>query len=691
MADESEGSSPEMAGAGVEAPFQSLYRRYRPQHFADVKGQDHVTRALRNAVRDGKVAHAYLFSGPRGTGKTSTARILAMALNCEHPVDGEPDGVCLACREVRRGSSLDVHELDAASNRRIDEMRDLLSRVALGTMGRWKVYIIDEVHQLTPDAASALLKTLEDPPAHVVFVLATTDPQKVLPTIRSRTQHFEFRLLSSDVLGDLLREVNGKAALGVAPEAIDLVVRRGHGSARDALSVLDQVAAAGVVEDEATVVGEITDALAERDAGRVLIAVAEALSAGRDARRLGADMLDHLRNGFLATQARQLVLLADDAVAEVEAQAHRIGLPGVVRAMEVVGQALVDMRDSVDPRITLEVALVRLTHPDVDASPAALVERMDRLERAIHDPPRGGGQAAAPPSADIPTAGDQPGGGQGADQPRIRTDPPVSTHRIERPPPREPPPRGSLPRPGPSPSAEPPGPPGPAQQRAGGSRSTLGAHRRPATPAPGREGEVAQGPAPAATEPSPIQSTAVSPDPRTSTNPRTSVGGAPEGLRPDEVAEEPTGAQSTDPPMAGPTDPPTPGRDDLTAVWGDTILPGLPGHVRAYLAAGRFVSVDGATAVYALPDAPLLSRAERVKGEAEAALSAHFRRPVRIRLIHDQHADPVPADPVPAEPAGLADQPSSEDLEDLQDAGPAVVSPEQRLLEAFPGAQEVNP
>ncbi len=343
-----------------------------------------MTRALSNAVRDGRVAHAYLFSGPRGTGKTSTARILAMALNCEHPVDGEPDGVCLSCVEIRRGASMDVQELDAASNRGLDEMRDLLSRVALGVRGRWKVYIIDEVHQLTPNAASALLKTLEEPPAHVVFVLATTDPQKVLPTIRSRTQHFEFHLLGSDVLGELLHSVNERAGLGVAPEAIDLVVRRGHGSARDALTVLDQVAAsASDVEDVATVVSDIVDGLAERDPGQVLLAVAEGMSAGRDARRLAADIVEHLRNGFMATMARSLVMLPDDALAEVEEQARRIGPAALVRAMDGIGQALTDMRDSVDPRVTLEVALVRLARPDLDTSTGALLERIERLERAV--------------------------------------------------------------------------------------------------------------------------------------------------------------------------------------------------------------------------------------------------------------------------------------------------------------------
>src|SRR5438270_3335620 len=229
----------------AEVPHQSLYRRYRPQRFDEAKGQDHVTRALRNAVREGRVPHAYLFSGPRGTGKTSTARILAKALNCAAPVDGEPCGTCVSCVEVAAGTSLDVHELDAASNNGVEAMRELVARAALGTPGRWKVYIVDEVHMLSAAASNALLKTLEEPPGHVIFVLATTDPQKVLPTIRSRAQHFEFRLLPADVLAEHLRWVATDAGIEVAPDAINLVARRGNGSVRDALSALDQVAAAG--------------------------------------------------------------------------------------------------------------------------------------------------------------------------------------------------------------------------------------------------------------------------------------------------------------------------------------------------------------------------------------------------------------------------------------------------------------
>src|SRR3954454_902808 len=378
----------------AEQPYQSLYRRYRPQRFSEVRGQDHVTRALRNAVREGRVAHAYLFSGPRGTGKTSTARILAKALNGTNLQDGEPCCECESCVQVQRGASMDVVELDAASNRKLDEMRDLLSRVSLGTPGQWKVYIVDEVHQLTTDASSALLKTLEEPPGHIVFVLATTDPQKVLPTIRSRTQHFEFRLLPAPLLNTLVRDINEAAGLGVAPEAIDLVVRKGAGSARDALSVLDQVAAAGEVVDEGTVVDELVESLCERDAGRALVAVAEGVSAGRDPRQLTVDLLEHLRHAFLAVMARSLVPLPDDAVDHVEDQARRLGTPGLVRAMETLGESLVEMRESLDTRVSLEVALVRIARPEADASPAALLERIERLERKVS------GHVAAPAVAE---------------------------------------------------------------------------------------------------------------------------------------------------------------------------------------------------------------------------------------------------------------------------------------------------
>src|SRR5690606_8021576 len=235
-------------------------------------------RALRSAVQEDRVGHAYLFSGPRGTGKTSTARILAKVLNCENPEDGEPCGICENCRAVDEGRIVDwLLELDAASNSGVQHIRDLIERIPLGTSGNRKVVILDEVHMLTTGAANALLKTLEEPPPHVVFILATTDPQKVLPTIRSRTQHFEFHLLPSDELADHVRRVIADAGLDLGEDVVEYVIRQGGGSARDTLSALDQVAAMGGVPADAQPVDAVLAALRDRDAGAALVAVAEAV------------------------------------------------------------------------------------------------------------------------------------------------------------------------------------------------------------------------------------------------------------------------------------------------------------------------------------------------------------------------------------------------------------------------------
>jgi DNA polymerase-3 subunit gamma/tau len=348
-------------------------------------------RALRNAVGDGTVSHAYLFSGPRGTGKTSSARILAKALNCEAPVDGEPDCTCESCVAVEAGRSMDVVELDAASNNGVDAMRDLVSRVALGTGGRAKVYIVDEVHMLSTPASNALLKTLEEPPAHVTFVLATTDPQKILPTIRSRTQHFEFRLLPPQVLTEHLRWVVDDAGIPVDDDAIALAVRRGRGSARDALSALDQIIAGGVGEEDASL-DELMESLCESDTGRALAAVALAVNSGREPRQLAEALLAQLRDALLSILAPDVVALPDEAKEEVADQGRRLGPAAITRALDAVGEALLAMRDAPDPRVTLEVALVRVTRVDLDTSPAALVERLERLERGAT------GAAAAAPS-----------------------------------------------------------------------------------------------------------------------------------------------------------------------------------------------------------------------------------------------------------------------------------------------------
>ena len=591
----------------ADVPYQSLYRRYRPQRFAEVLGQDHVVLALRNAVRDAKTTHAYLFSGPRGTGKTSVARILAKALNCEHATEGEPDGTCDSCRRIQDGSSLDVHELDAASNNGVDAMRDLVSRTALGTPGRWKVYIVDEVHMLSTAASNALLKTLEEPPAHVVFVLATTDPQKVLPTIRSRTQHFEFKLLSPELLGKLVQQINGDANLHVPSEALDLVVRRGRGSARDTLSVLDQVAAAGVVDDEQEVLDEIVEALCERDTGRALVALAEGINNGREPLRLAVDLLEYLRNGFLALMAKSLVPLADTARDHVEEQARRLGTPSLVRSMDAIGEALLQMRDAPETRVTLEVALVRLTRPELDTSPGAIVARLQALERGVpHQATAAASQQAAPATAtrQAPTTA-----------PVTRPQPasPTTTPKAV------------------SPDSERQGP-----------RPALGGLRRPAAPAP----------APTSPESAPAPKQEAMPAP----------------------------APQASPPVGGTF----PTRDQLVQVWGDVILDQLPQRARSRFRSGRFVSADGGHVLFALPNAIHRDRCEELRNEVETVLRQHFGVRIQMQLVveDDTQSAATPSQPEAEEIIIHLDETTVDDS--------AVMSPKERLLQAFPGAEEIS-
>jgi len=388
-------------------PYQALYRRYRSKRFSELRGQDHVVRALRTAVAEDRVGHAYLFSGPRGTGKTSTARILAKVLNCDHPVDGEPDGTCPNCVAVDQGRIVDwLLELDAASNNGVANIRELIERIPLGTSGNRKVVILDEVHMLSPGAANALLKSLEEPPAHVVFILCTTDPQKVLPTIRSRTQHFEFHLLNADELAEHVRYVIDDAGLGLGEDAVEHVVRQGAGSARDALSALDQVSAMGGVVEQSQPVEAILDALARHDAGAALVAVADATAAGRDPRTLGEVLIGRLRDAFLAVMKAPDRHLPAPDLARAEALGAELGPAGLTRALEVLGDALVELAKKPDPRIVLEVALVRICRPDADRSYDAILDRLERLERTAADAPVG--DAAASPMAAPPTTAPAP-------------------------------------------------------------------------------------------------------------------------------------------------------------------------------------------------------------------------------------------------------------------------------------------
>ena len=577
------------------APYQSLYRRFRPGTFGEVRGQDHVVLALRNAVRDGRVGHAYLFSGPRGTGKTSTARILAKALNCTDLRDGEPCGVCSSCVEITRGTSLDVHELDAASNNGVEAMRDLVSRAALGTPGRQKVYIVDEVHMLSTAASNALLKTLEEPPAHVVFVLATTDPQKVLPTIRSRTQHFEFHLLGADTLEALLNQVRQDAGLVLPEHAVDVAVRRGRGSARDALSVLDQVAAANAVDDDLPSLGEIVDALAERDPARALVAVAQLVAAGWAPQQLAGDLVDHLRQGFLGLVAPQLADAVGEERTAVAGGASALGLAGVVRAIEAVGRAQMTMRDAPDPRVHLEVALIRLARPEVDDGPDALLARLERLERAVGSwSPAGGGLA---------TAGSPP------------ATPPLPEPVTASSPPGTP---GSTP---PEPTAGRVGPVAPGGSTAGGARATVGALRRartvpttaPADPVPPPTG---MGPAAA------VPAEAARPGGEVVPGGGEVAASAPGGG--EALGGAPGGTAST-----------AVDRDGLVEAWGDHIYGRLRPKAKALYQAGRFVATEEDRAVFALPNATHRARCEEVRSDVEAVISEYFGHAVHLVLVID--------------------------------------------------------
>ena len=388
--------------------YQSLYRRYRPATFAQVRGQEHLVTALRNAVVENRLGHAYLFSGPRGTGKTSTARILAKALNCENVVDGEPCCQCDSCLAIEQGTSFDVHELDAASNNGVEAIRDLIAKASMGTPGRTKVYILDEVHMLSTAASNALLKTLEEPPPHVVFVLATTDPQNVLPTIRSRTQHFEVRLLSSADLSALVDYVVADAGLNIDEQAKEYVIAAGGGSARDTLSALDRVVAAGGIPDSENVSDELVEALCERDTARALLCVERAVGRGQHPRAIGEALLARLRDVFLLAMGAEMDRLSSADRSRIEDQVQRMGPAAITKAVDVLGEAFVGARNALDPRLPLEVALVRLTRDDTDTSLAGLAERVARLEQG-GVAPRAAETAAPRPQAAAPiSAGRRP-------------------------------------------------------------------------------------------------------------------------------------------------------------------------------------------------------------------------------------------------------------------------------------------
>ncbi|MGB8209854.1 MAG: DNA polymerase III subunits gamma/tau [Mycobacterium sp.] len=452
----------------------ALYRKYRPATFAEVVGQEHVTEPLCTALTAGRINHAYLFSGPRGCGKTSSARILARSLNCEQGPTPTPCGVCDSCVALAPNGpgNLDVTELDAASHNGVDDARELRDRAFyVPAQSRYRIFIIDEAHMVTPQAFNALLKIVEEPPEHLIFVFATTEPEKVLTTIRSRTHHYPFRLLAPKTMRGLVERICAQEGVVVDDAVFPLVIRAGGGSPRDTLSVLDQLLA-GADDDHVTyqralallgatdmaLIDEAVDALAAGDAAGLFGAVESVIDAGHDPRRFATDLLERFRD-LLVLQAvpdaagRGVVDAPEDVLDRMRDQAARIGTATLTRYAEVVHAGLTEMRGATAPRLLLEVVCARLLLPSASDTESALLQRVERIETRLD---------MSIPLADKPAPVAPP---EPLDVPAPPPPPPAATEPEQQPAPKQPVPEKSQPAPEQSPPVAGPGEPGAAAVR----------------------------------------------------------------------------------------------------------------------------------------------------------------------------------------------------------------------------------
>ncbi|MDA2962486.1 MAG: DNA polymerase III subunit gamma and tau [Actinomycetota bacterium] len=394
----------------------ALYRKYRPSLFADVIGQDHVTIPLSNALTGNRTHHAYLFSGPRGCGKTSSARIMARSINCENGPTSNPCGICQSCKDlVANGpGSLDVIELDAATHGLVDDARDLRDKVFFAPVqGRYKIYIIDEAHQLGPGAVNALLKVVEEPPPHVIFIFATTEPDKLIATIRSRTHHYPFRLVPPGILSAHLEKICNLEGVNVAKGVIPLVVRASGGSVRDALSVLGQLLAGagsdGVSYEiavqllgftDGALLDDAIDAIAAHDGATLFKTIDRVIESGHDPRRFTIDMLERIRDLMIVDALKDLTAnsilrdMPDDQMERMRNQANRIGTANLSRAADITAEGLTQMRGATPPRLMLELICGRILLPIGDNTQAGMLSRIERLERVENIAPMSSGSSA---------------------------------------------------------------------------------------------------------------------------------------------------------------------------------------------------------------------------------------------------------------------------------------------------------